>query len=472
MTPSNPNNDAKNKNSAWGGRFESGPAELAARYSASVAIDQGLWREDIDGSLAHAAMLCAQGNISKNELEAITTGLNAIAAEIAAGTFVFKSELEDVHMNIESALIARIGDPGRKLHTARSRNDQVATDTRLWVLRAIDQLCGTIVSLQKVFVDRAGHEKTTIIPAYTHLQRAQPVLLSHWLLAWVEKFERDHSRLLDTRRRVSVSPLGSAAVAGTSISIDREMTRKALGFDSVSRNSLDATSDRDFAVEFVFDLALIGVHLSSLAEDWILWSTTEFGFVRIADQWCTGSSIMPQKRNPDMLELMRGKSARVIGSLQTLLVLLKGLPTAYNRDLQEDKAPMFDAFETVLESLKVITEVARSIEFRRERMAESLNSGFMDATTLMETLIRNQVPMRTAHEVVGTLVKTAEKTGKQLSELTDAELSSAATGIRTEVLRAALGPARAVAAFSSAGSTGLASVEKQLEWWKATLASR
>ena len=379
--------------------------------------------------------------------------------------FRFLREREDVHMHIEAALVEKLGDVGRKLHTARSRNDQVATDLKLWVREALDRVDRYIVNLQEAFVQAAVRYRDVILPGYTHMQRAQPVLAAHVFLAYVEKFDRDRSRLTDCRRRLNILPLGAAALAGTSLPIDRHAVAHELGFDAVAANSMDAVSDRDFALESVFVLTLIADHLSGWAEEWILWNTQEFGFLTLPDAICTGSSIMPQKKNPDVLELIRGRAARVIGALNTLAILVKGLPLAYNRDLQEDKEPIFDAFDTVEACLELAALIVEGAILRTDRIKERLNEGFLDATTLMEYLIQQNVPQRTAHEVIGQLVNLCEHRGTTcLSDLSDAELVEAHPQLGPQVRRV-LGVQNAIKAFQSYGSTAPAEVEKQLGQW-------
>src|SRR5262245_3718259 len=345
-------------------------------------------------------MLAETGLISPDECQQIVLGLSEIEAQIDSGDFPFTLEREDVHMHIEAALIDKLGDVCRKLHTARSRNDQVATDVKLWTRDALDRIDAGLLKLQRSLVSAAARHRDIILPGYTHMQRAQPALAPHYFLAYVEKLERDRSRLADCRKRLNVLPLGAAALAGTSLPIDRDSVAKELGFDGVAANSLDVSSDRDFAVESVFVLTVIAEHLSGWAEEWILWSTQEFGFLTLPDAICTGSSIMPQKKNPDVLELIRGRAARVIGDLTSLLVLIKGLPLAYNRDLQEDKEPLFDAFDTVESCLDLAAVVVSGASLRAERIAERLDEGFLDATTLMELLIQRGIPQRTAHAVI------------------------------------------------------------------------
>jgi argininosuccinate lyase len=415
-------------------------------------------------------MLAEVGLISTAERQQIEAALAAIGEEIAAGRFEFRTELEDIHMHIERALIDRLGDTGRKLHTARSRNDQVSTDLRLWLRDAIDLLSDRLRELQAAFVGRAERDAGCILPAYTHLQRAQPVLAAHYWLAYCEKLERDRQRLADCRRRVSTLPLGCAAVAGTTLPINRERTCELLGFAGVAANSIDASSDRDFALEFAFCCALVSEHLSTWAEEWILWSTSEFNFIKLPQAFCTGSSIMPQKINPDTLELTRGKTARVIGNLQALLVLVKGLPLAYNRDLQEDKQRVFDSFDTVLACLEIAIPVVADAELNRPAIAERLERGYLDATTLMEYLIARGVPQRSAHEIVGTLVRSAMDKNLPLAQLPLQDFRAAHPAIDDGVY-GVLGAENAVNAFVSYGSTAPAQVEAQLARWRQKLAA-
>jgi argininosuccinate lyase len=372
-------------------------------------------------------------------------------------------------MHIEQALIDRLGDVGRKLHTGRSRNDQVATAMRRWCREAIDRTDQRLLGLQAAFVDRCDGDLDVVLPAYTHLQRAQPVLAPHYWLAYCEKLQRDRSRLADCRRRVNVCGLGTAALAGTSLPIDRQDVAQRLGFDAVAGNSLDASSDRDFVLELAFVLAMIAEHLSTWAEEWILWSTFEFGFIQLPQEYCTGSSIMPQKINPDVLELIRGKTARVIGNLQALLVLVKGLPLAYNRDLQEDKPPLFDSVDTVGSCVELATMVVAGAKLRRDRIAERLDHGFLDATSLMEHMIRRGIPQRTAHHLVGALVGVAVERGVRLSDLSREDFSRAHPDLDPS-LHEVLGPHNAVQSFVSYGSTGPEQVKRQIENWKQKIA--
>ncbi|MBY0513530.1 MAG: argininosuccinate lyase [Gemmataceae bacterium] len=450
----------------WGGRFTGATDRRVEAFTESVTLDRRLYRHDIRASQAHARMLADVGLLTAAEAGQIATALDEIGADIDAGRTEFSISLEDIHTHIERALIGKLGDVGRKLHTARSRNDQVVTDVKLWVRDAIDELDGLLADLQRAFVESAERERGVVIPGYTHLQRAQPVLAAHYFLAYVEKFQRDRERLADCRKRVNVLPLGAAALAGTSLPIDRESVRRQLGFDAVARNSLDVSSDRDFLAEFLFCLSLCAIHLSGWAEEWVIWSTTEFNFLDLPDAFCTGSSIMPHKKNPDVLELTRGKCGKVIGCLQNVLVLLKGLPLAYNRDLQEDKAALFDGFDTVAGCLAVAAPLVRQTKLRREAIAARIEDGFLDATTLMESLIARGVPMRSAHETVGKLVRECEERKCRLAELPD-ELFAAAGGS----IRDVLGVANSLAAFKSYGSTAPAQVERQLRGWQERLAN-
>ncbi|OWK34764.1 argininosuccinate lyase [Fimbriiglobus ruber] len=452
----------------WGGRFSGDTDARVEAFTESISIDKRLYRHDIIASQAHARMLAEVGLLAPEEADRIAATLDEIGAEIEAGKMEYRIALEDIHTHIERALIARLGDVGRKLHTARSRNDQVITDVKLWVRDAIDDLDGLLADVQKSFIGSAEREEGVMLPGYTHLQRAQPVLAAHYFLAYVEKFQRDRERLADCRKRVNVLPLGTAALAGSSLPIDRESVRAKLGFDSVARNSLDVSSDRDFLIEFVFDLSMIAIHLSGWAEEWVIWSTTEFNFLELPDAFCTGSSIMPHKKNPDVLELTRGKAGRVIGSLQQLLILVKGLPLAYNRDLQEDKWSLFDAFDTVAGCLSVAAPLVAQTKLRREVIAGRLEDGFLDATTLMEFFIAHGVPMRSAHEAVGRLVKKCEEGRTRLADLPTAAFEEACPGSGDRI-RSVLGVANAVAAFKSYGSTAPSEVERQLREWKSRI---
>jgi len=447
------------------GVFSADADDRVQRFTESISFDSRLYAQDVRASTAHAEMLAKTGQISSDECRQIVEGLAQIAQEIEAGDFEYRQELEDIHMHIEAKLIEWLGDVGRKLHTGRSRNDQVSTDIRLWVRDSIDQIDEALFELQRAFVGRCDADAEVILPAYTHLQRAQPVLAPHYWLAYCEKLERDRGRLADCRRRVNICSLGAAALAGTTLPIDRENVAERLGFEGVGANSLDISSDRDFLVEFVFCLTLIAEHLSTWAEEWILWSTVEFNFIKLPQEFCTGSSIMPQKINPDVLELIRGKTGRVVGSLQTLLVLIKGLPLAYNRDLQEDKPPLFDAVDTVDICLELAAPLVAGATLNRESIAERLQRGHLDATTLMEYLIGRGLPQRTAHHLVGALVGKATERGVPLADLSLEDFQTAHPEIDASVYDV-LGVANAVAAFASYGSTAPKEVAKQVARWK------
>jgi argininosuccinate lyase len=452
----------------WGGRFSGDTDNRVEAFTESISLDRRLYRHDVRASQAHARMLAGVGLLTADEAERIAAALEDIAAQIDRGEFSFSVKMEDIHTHIESALIERLGDLGRKLHTGRSRNDQVVTDVKLWVRDAIDGLDGRLKELQRALLDAARQNRELVLPGYTHLQRAQPVLAAHYFLAYVEKYQRDRDRLADCRRRVNVLPLGAAALAGTSLPIDRDSVRRQLGFDSLAANSLDVSSDRDFLLEFVFDLSVVALHLAGWAEEWVLWATTEFGFLDLPDAFCTGSSIMPHKKNPDVLELLRGKAARVVADLQQLLMLVKGLPLAYNRDLQEDKHALFDAHDTVAASLELAAPLVRQTEFRAEVIAARLEDGFLDATTLMEHLIGQGVPMRAAHEAVGKLVRLCEERRCRLADLPAEVYESVRPGLSAGVYKV-LGVANALAAFRSVGSTAPAEVERQLGLWQQRL---
>jgi argininosuccinate lyase len=423
----------KQSEKLWGGRFAEGTSALVERFSESVSFDSRLYRQDIRGSQAHARMLAKVGVLTAAETEAIITGLDAIRSDIEAGRFEWSEKLEDVHMNIEARLTECIGEAGKKLHTGRSRNDQVATDIRLYARDAIDELAALIGRLANALLDLAEREADSVMPGFTHMQIAQPVTFGHHMLAWREQILRDRARLLDARKRVNLLPLGSAALAGTVYPIDRHYTAQLLGFDGVTENSLDAVSDRDFAIEFCAAAALIMVHLSRWSEELILWSTTLFGFVNLPDRFCTGSSIMPQKKNPDVPELVRGKTGRVVGDLNALLVLMKGQPLAYNRDNQEDKEPLFDAVDTVNACLQVYAEMIPHIEVRRENCRAAAAKGFSTATDLADYLVRKGLPFRDAHHAVGSAVAHAAKKNCDLSDLTLGEMKTFSPLIEKDV---------------------------------------
>ncbi|MGQ0696911.1 MAG: argininosuccinate lyase [Panacagrimonas sp.] len=419
----------------WGGRFSESTSSLMEAFSESVSFDCRLYRQDIAGSQAHARMLERVGVLSVSDAQAIIVGLDAILADIEAGHFEWKTELEDVHMNIESELTQRIGEAGKRLHTGRSRNDQVATDVRLYLRDAIDALLSVIDRLTLALLELAEREADSVMPGFTHMQVAQPVTFGHHMLAWREQMLRDRARLVDVRKRVNVLPLGSAALAGTVYPIDRVFVAEQLGFDSVSENSLDAVSDRDFAIEFCAAASILMIHLSRWSEELILWSTPMFGFVDLPDRFCTGSSIMPQKKNPDVPELVRGKTGRVIGDLQTLLVLMKGQPLAYNRDNQEDKEPLFDAIDTVSACLRIYAELVPSIEVRRERCRAAAAAGYSTATDLADYLVKKGLAFRDAHHAVGAAVALAVRKACDLSDLSLEELRGFSDKVETDVFQ-------------------------------------
>ncbi|MFK8111875.1 MAG: argininosuccinate lyase [Rubripirellula sp.] len=456
------------KSPSRSGVFEASTDKRLEAYAESISFDRRLYRHDIRGSVAHAQMLADVGLLTSEEFVLIRDTLGEIEKEIDADELPIQFELEDIHMHVEQALIDRIGDVGRKLHTARSRNDQVSTDIRMWVRDALDAIDARLEILQRAFLSRCDRDFDIILPAYTHLQRAQPVLAPHYWLAYIEKFERDRQRIADCRRRVNQCSLGVAAVAGTTLPINREQTAKQLDFESVTANSLDTSSDRDFMLESSFVLSVIASHLSGWAEEWILWSTVEYNFIKIPQQFCTGSSIMPQKVNPDTLELTRGKSARVMGNLQTLMLLVKNLPMAYNRDLQEDKPPLFDSFDTVMAMLELAAPIVEGSELQRESIADGLERGYLDATTLMEWMIKKGMPQRTAHHLVGAIVGEAMKRKVALSELPIEVLQSHSDEIDDSVYEC-LGSKNAVAAFVSYGSTAPDQVRAQIDGWKERL---
>jgi argininosuccinate lyase len=456
---------------AWGGRFDQEPSALAAQFSQSVSVDQRLALQDIRGSQAHARMLAANGIISASDGNAIVQGLDEIRTRIERGEMKWDPAREDVHMNVEAELTERIGAAGARLHTARSRNDQVATDMRLWTREACFDTIAKIDQFLSVLCTRAFEHVDVLMPGYTHLQRAQPVRLAHHLLAWGEMLERDRGRLYDAAQRMNECPLGSGALAATTFAIDRAATARELGFARPAQNSLDATGDRDFLVEAVAALANCAVHLSRISEELVLWSSQEFGFVQMSDAFTTGSSMMPQKKNPDMAELVRGKTGRVVGSLVTLIVLLKGLPLAYNRDLQEDKEPVFDAFDTVGASLRVLAGAIDTAAFKADAMRRALREGFLDATEIADYLAAKGVPFRDAHHVAGRLVARAIRSGKVLMELTLAELREE-NGAFDADLFAALDPETIVERRNIVGGPARAQVRLQIEALRDRLIAR
>ncbi len=417
----------------WGGRFSESTDDFVESFTESVSFDQRLAPCDVRGSIAHVSMLAHVGVLEQAECDSIRAGLESILAQIEAGEFAWQTGLEDVHMNIESALVAEIGEVGKKLHTGRSRNDQVATDIRLYLREVVDGMSAQLVSLMQTLVGIAEREAETIIPGFTHMQSAQPVTFGHHMLAWYEMLRRDHQRLQDARKRINVMPLGSAALAGTSYPIDREYTAGLLGFDSVTSNSLDAVSDRDFMIELSADCSLIMMHLSRFSEELVLWMSPQFGFIDLGDAWCTGSSIMPQKKNPDLPELVRGKTGRVYGSLVALLTLMKAQPLAYNRDNQEDKQPLFDVVDTVGNCLQAYIGMLPTLEVKAEAMIAAAEKGYATATDLADYLVKKGLPFRDAHEVVGKSVQFAIQQDCKLNELSLEDLQGFSELIEEDV---------------------------------------
>jgi argininosuccinate lyase len=457
-------------NMQWGGRFAQAPSDIMQAIGVSIGFDRQLWRQDIAGSLAHAAMLAHTGIIAPADEAAIREGLSAIAAEIEGGTFPFSEALEDIHMNIEARLAERTGDAGRRLHTARSRNDQVATDFRLWVRDAIDGIDAQLASLMRALAERAAEHAGTIMPGFTHMQTAQPVTFGHHLLAYVEMFARDRGRLADARRRLNECPLGAAALAGTSFPIDRDMTAQTLGFDRPTANSLDSVSDRDFALEYLAAAAISATHLSRFAEEIVIWCSAPFGFIKLSDAFTTGSSIMPQKKNPDAAELTRAKSGRITGALVGLLMVLKALPLAYAKDMQEDKEPVFDATAAWSLAIAATEGMVRDMQPDAARMKSLAGSGFATATDLADWLVRVlHMPFRDAHHVTGRLVARAEAAGVGLEGLTLADMQAEEPRINQDVF-AVLTVDSSVASRNSFGGTAPASVAAQASRWLGLLA--
>jgi argininosuccinate lyase len=452
----------------WAGRFVEETSRSVEKYTESVSFDCRLWRYDIEGSVAHARMLAKQGIIAKKEAGLIVRGLKEIQGEIETGRFVFLDELEDVHMNIESSLIKKIGDAGRKLHTARSRNDQVALDIRLFLRHETGETIKLLLDLEKVIAGTAERNLGAIMPGYTHTQRAQPVLLSHHLMAYAQMFDRDRQRLSDSLKRINVLPLGACAMAGTSLPVDRAYVAELLGFDSVSENSIDTVSDRDAVMEFLSCAAIMMSHISRLAEELVLWSSGEFAFIEISDAYTTGSSIMPQKKNPDVAELMRGKTGRVYGNLVSILTVMKGLPLSYNRDMQEDKEPLFDTVDTIQATLKILAEMFGAVKFLKDNMAKSAGAGYSTATDVAEYLARRGVPFRKAHEITGGIVRYAIDNGKTLKELTMKEYVSHSPFIKDDIYQW-IDEKRSVSAKDSLGGTAPARVKEQIRAFRKRL---
>ncbi len=458
------------KDKPWSGRFTQNTDTLVEAFTASVDVDGRLFRQDIEGSIAHARMLAAAGLISEDESRAIIEGLSAIRDDIESGALIFDASLEDVHMNIETELTRRIGEPGKKLHTARSRNDQVATDFRLYVRIALQEIAGGVRKFMEAVLAKASENVDTIMPGMTHLQHAQPVSMAHHLLAYFEMALRDHQRIQESLERVNVSPLGSAALAGTPHPIDRESTARELGFSSPARNSLDAVSDRDFACEAAFVCSLIMMHLSRLAEEIIIWSSQPFSFVELSEGFCTGSSIMPQKKNPDVAELVRGKTGGVYGNLLSLLVMMKGLPLAYNRDMQEDKKPLFDSLDTTSASLMLMSGLIRGMLPRTEALNRSLQQGFITATDMADYLAAKGMPFREAHRVTGEIVSMLISNGRGFADLTLKELRRFSELFEEDVFTA-LDPVYSLDRRKSQGGTARENVKKALKEALATLKS-
>jgi len=449
----------------WKGRFSIATADLVQQYGESISYDWRLYKHDIAGSIAHARAQVKAGLLTDEEFTAIESGLREIEKEIAAGKFDFSIELEDIHMNIESALTDRIGAPGAKLHTARSRNDQVATDTRLYCREEIDSLTAHLTALETALLNKAEQYAAAFIPGYTHLQRGQPVTVGHHLLAYVEMLDRDKSRLADCRRRLNVSPLGSGALAGSTINLDREQIAAELGFDRVSTNSMDAISDRDYIAEFLFAMALVGTHLSRLSEDLILWCSSEFGFATLSDAHTTGSSLMPQKKNPDVCEITRGKTGRLYGNLVAILTAIKGLPLTYNRDLQEDKEPLFDSIDTLKLALKVNTEMIADMTINVETCEAAASDPMLLATDLADYLVKNGVPFRQAHELVGLAVAASVNTKTPLDELDLTQISEHYGAEAKDVFNLQT----ALAARTNPGAPSIENVRAEVARWKNSL---
>ena len=458
-------------NSLWGGRFAGGPDAIMLEINASISFDRKLWRQDIAGSKAHAAMLGKQGILDAQDVAAIRHGLDQIAAEIAAGQLVEDPRLEDIHMHIETRLVELVGDAGKRLHTARSRNDQVATDFRMWVRDAIDAMDAGLVAFQSALLDRASEHAETIMPGFTHLQVAQPVTLGHHLLAYVEMARRDRSRFADARKRMNECPLGAAALAGTSFPLDREATAKALGFDRPTANSLDSVSDRDFALDYLAAAAATGLHLSRLAEEIIIWASQPYRFVSLPDAYSTGSSIMPQKRNPDAAELVRAKSGELLAALMRLSVVMKGLPLAYSKDMQEDKLPVFAAHESLTLCLAAMTGMVETLKFNAEAMHAAAASGFSTATDLADWLVRVAgVPFRDAHHITGQAVRLAEAKSLRLDQLSLEDLAGIDARITQDIF-SVLSVEASVASRTSYGGTAPEQVRAQIKRLSAALQS-
>ena len=449
----------------WKGRFAQDTSSLVQQFGESISYDWRLFPHDVAGSIAHARAQLKAGLLNDEEFSSIEKGLREIEADIREGKFEFKTSLEDIHMNIEAELTKRIGATGGKLHTARSRNDQVATDTRLYCREQIDEITAGIFALQGVLVDQAEKYAASVMPGYTHLQRGQPVTVGHHLLAYVEMLQRDKGRLNDCRRRVNISPLGSGALAGSTINLDREVIAEELGFDGVTRNSMDAIADRDYIAELLFVISMCGVHLSRLSEDLVLWCSSEFGFVTLSDAHTTGSSLMPQKKNPDVCEITRGKTGRLVGNLMNLLVAMKGLPITYNRDLQEDKPPLFDSVDTILMVLAVNTEMIAAMEMREDKCLAAASDPMLLATDLADALVKSGVPFRSAHELVGKAVAESVKTGVPLDEMDLKAIDPA----YTDEMKSVFSLETALAARTNPGAPSVENVKREIGRWRSCL---
>ncbi|MFA5353135.1 MAG: argininosuccinate lyase [Thermodesulfovibrionales bacterium] len=452
----------------WAGRFQEKTADIVERYTESISYDRRLWRHDIEGSIAHATMLKRQGIIPAEDADSIIEGLKEIYKKIEEGRFCFREDLEDIHMNIEAALTEKVGEIGGRLHTARSRNDQVALDIRLYLRAEVKDMINLLLRLEGILAEMAEKNLGTIMPGYTHMQRAQPVLLSHHLMAYGQMFRRDRQRLQDLMKRINILPLGAGAMAGTTLPIDRHYVAELLGFDSVTENSMDTVADRDFSLEFLSNASIFMMHSSRMAEELILWSSEEFSFIELPDAFTTGSSIMPQKKNPDVAELMRGKTGRVYGSLISLLTTMKGLPMTYNRDMQEDKEPVFDAVDTVKLTLEALVQMLPRITFKGERMTETADAAFSTATDIAEYLVRQAVPFRTAHEITGKIVRYCIEQKKGLSDMAIEEYKGFSEAIGEDIYQF-ISLSQSVNSRMSYGGTALEMVKGQIRRFKDTL---
>ncbi len=456
---------------SWEHRLSGSPDKLMVDFVESLSIDKRLYKYDIAGSIAHAQMLAKRKLITKAEFAKIKLGLEQIGRQIADGKFKFDKTYEDIHMAVENALIKKIGEPAKKLHTGRSRNDQVATDLRLWLRDEIDFIQEKITVLQKTLLTKAMDYTDAVMPAYTHMQRAQPIVIASYLLNFIEQLQRDFIRLGNCQQLTNISPLGSGAIAGSTLPLDRKLTAKELGFFDIAYNSIDAVGDRDFCAEFIFDCALISMHLSRLSEDFIIFCSNEFGFIKIDDSFCTSSSMMPQKRNADALELVRGKTGRIYGALMGMLTLLKALPTGYNRDLQEDKTHVFTATDTIGQCLDMVSAVVAHTTFDTKKIASGLNAGFLDATSLAEYLVNKGIPFRQAHGIVGSLVSHCEKQGINLADLKIAEFKKFSPKIESDVYKS-LSAANVVSKYVTIGSAGPKQAKERIGYWQKQFSNR